>query len=120
VISSALPHIAAGALRPLASNGAVRSPFLPDVPTFVEAGYPQIMMSEWQGVFVPAKTPAAIVEALNRSIRDALRTNAVRTGLTSQSFEVNDLSPQEFAERVRSDYARWGVIAKETGFTAEE
>ena len=120
VISSALPHIATGVLRPLASSSAARSPFLPDVPTFAEAGYPQIVMSEWQGVFVPAKTPGAIVEALNRSIRDALRTNAVRTGLTSQSFEVNDLSAQEFAERVKSDYARWGAIAKDTGFTAEE
>jgi len=120
VISSALPHIASGALRPLASSSAARSPFLPDVPTFAEAGYPQIVISEWQGVFVPAKTPPAIVEALNRSIRNALRTNAVRTGLTSQSFEVNDLTPQEFATRVRADYARWGAIAKETGFTAEE
>ena len=120
VLSSALPHIATGVLRPLATSGAVRSPYLANVPTFAEAGYPQIVMSEWQGVFVPAKTPGAIVEALNRSIRDALRTNAVRTGLTSQSFEVNDLSPQEFAERVKADYARWGAIAKETGFTAEE
>jgi tripartite-type tricarboxylate transporter receptor subunit TctC len=120
VISSALPHIRSGVLRPLATSGAVRSPYLAEVPTFAEAGYPHIVMSEWQGVFVPAKTPGAIVEALNRSIRDALRTSAVRTGLTSQSFEVNDLSPLEFAEKVKADYARWAVIAKETGFTAEE
>ena len=44
----------------------------------------------------------------------------MRTGLTSQPFEVNDLSPQEFAEKVKADYARWGAIARETGFTAEE
>jgi tripartite-type tricarboxylate transporter receptor subunit TctC len=120
VISSALPHIRAGALRPLATGGAARSPFLADVPTFAEAGFPGIVMSEWQGIFVPAKTPGAIVEALNRSVRDALQTNVVRTGLTSQSFEVGDLSAREFAERVRADYVRWGAIAKETGFTAEE
>ena len=120
VLSSALPHIHSGVLRPLATSAAVRSPFLPDVPTFAEAGYEKIVMSEWQGIFVPAKTPPAIVEALNRAVRDALQTNAVRSGLTSQSFEVSDLSPQEFAAKVKADYVRWGAIAKETAFTAEE
>jgi tripartite-type tricarboxylate transporter receptor subunit TctC len=120
VLSSALPHIRAGVLRPLATSGAARSPFLPDTPTFAEAGYEKIVIAEWQGIFVPAQTPPAIVEALNRSVRDALHTNAVRLGLTSQSFEVNDLSPQEFAARVKSDFARWGAIATETGFTAED
>jgi tripartite-type tricarboxylate transporter receptor subunit TctC len=120
VLSSALPHIRAGVLRPLATSGAARSVFLPDTPTFAEAGYPSIVIAEWQGIFVPAKTPPAIVAALNRSIRDALATNVVRSGLTSQSFEVGDLSPEEFTARVRADYARWGAIAKDTGFTAEE
>jgi tripartite-type tricarboxylate transporter receptor subunit TctC len=120
VVSSALPHIRAGALRPLATSGAVRSPYLAEVPTFAEAGYPQIVMSEWQGIFVPAKTPAATVEALNASVREALRTNAVRLGLTSQSFEVGDLGAAEFAGRVKADYARWGAIARETGFTAQD
>jgi tripartite-type tricarboxylate transporter receptor subunit TctC len=120
VLSSALPHIRAGVLRPLATSGAARSVFLPDTPTFAEAGYPGIVIAEWQGIFVPAKTPPAIVAALNRSIRDALATNVVRSGLTSQSFEVGDLSPEEFTARVRADYARWGAIAKDTGFTAEE
>jgi tripartite-type tricarboxylate transporter receptor subunit TctC len=120
VLSSALPHVRAGVLRPLATSGAVRSPYLAEVPTFAEAGYPDIVVSEWQGIFVPAKTPPAIIEALSRSVRDALRTNAVRSGLTSQSFEVGDLSPEKFAERVRADYARWGAIAKQTGFTAKD
>ena|ERR1700678_2332755 len=100
--------------------GAARSPFLPDTPTFAEAGYPKIVIAEWQGIFVPAQTPPAIVEALNRSVRDALHTNAVQSGLTSQSFEVSDLSAQEFAARVKSDFARWGAIAKENGFTAAD
>jgi tripartite-type tricarboxylate transporter receptor subunit TctC len=120
VISSALPHIRAGALRPLAMATAQRSPFLTDVPTFAELGYPGIALSEWQGIFVPARTPEAIVEALNRSVREALQTNAVRSGLVSQSFEVGGQSTQEFAARVKADYARWGAIARETGFTAEE
>jgi tripartite-type tricarboxylate transporter receptor subunit TctC len=120
VLSSALPHIQSGVLRPLATSGAVRSPFLPATPTFAEAGYPKIVIAEWQGIFMPAQTPPAIVEALNRSVRDALHTNAVRSGLTSQSFEVSNLSAQEFAARVKSDFARWGAIAKETGFTAED
>jgi tripartite-type tricarboxylate transporter receptor subunit TctC len=119
VLSSALPHIQAGMLRPLATSGAVRSRFLPATPTFAEAGYGEIVVSEWQGIFVPAKTPAAIIEALNRSVRVALRTDTVRSGLTSQSFEVSDISAREFDEQVKSDFARWGAIAKETGFAAE-
>jgi len=120
VLSSALPHIQAGALRPLATSGAERSRFLPATPTFAEAGYEKMVIAEWQGIFVPVKTPPAIVEALNRSVRDALQTNVVRSGLTSQSFEISDMSPREFAGRVATDYVRWGAIAKETGFAAED
>jgi tripartite-type tricarboxylate transporter receptor subunit TctC len=53
-------------------------------------------------------------------VRDALRTNAVRSGLTSQSFEVSDFNSQECDDQLKSDFVRWGAIAKETDFTAED
>jgi tripartite-type tricarboxylate transporter receptor subunit TctC len=119
VLGIALPHIQAGNLRALAMTGATRSSFLPDVPTLTEVGYPGLEIAEWQGLFVPAKTPLAIVQALNRSARDALDTAEVKSGLVKLSFEAGGTSPEEFAQLVRSDLARWEPIVKASGFTPE-
>jgi tripartite-type tricarboxylate transporter receptor subunit TctC len=119
VLGIALPHIQAGKLRALATSGAERSPFLPDVPTLKEAGYPGLEITEWQGLFVPAKTPPAIVDGLNRSVRAALDSNEVKAGLGKQAFEVGGTSPAAFARLVQSDIERWGPIVKESAFTPE-
>jgi tripartite-type tricarboxylate transporter receptor subunit TctC len=100
VLGIALPHIQAGDLRALAMTGATRSSFLPDVPTLTETGYPGLEIAEWQGLFVPAKTPPAIVQALNRSVRDALDTAEVKSGLVKLSFEAGGTSPEEFAHEI--------------------
>ena len=119
VLGIALPHIQAGNLRALAMTGATRSSFLPDVPTLTEAGFPGLEITEWQGLFVPAKTPPAVVDALNRSVRDALDTAEVKAGLIKLSFEAGGTSPEQFAEIVRADIARWEPIVKASGFTPE-
>ena len=119
VLGIALPHIQSGKLRALATSGAERSPFLPDVPTLKEAGYPGLEIVEWQGLFVPAQTPPAIVEALNRSVRAALATSEVRAGLGKQAFDVGGTSPAEFARLVQADIERWGPIVRESGFTPD-
>jgi tripartite-type tricarboxylate transporter receptor subunit TctC len=100
-------------------TGATRSSFLPNVPTLTEAGYPGLEITEWQGLFVPARTPPAIVQALNRSVRDALATVEVKAGLVKLSFEAGGTSPAEFAELVKADIARWEPIVKASGFTPE-
>jgi tripartite-type tricarboxylate transporter receptor subunit TctC len=119
VLGIALPHIQAGNLRALAMTGATRSSFLPDVPTLTEAGFPGLEITEWQGLFVPAKTPPAVVDALNRSVRDALDTAEVKAGLIKLSFEAGGTSPEQFADLVRADIARWEPIVKASGFTPE-
>jgi tripartite-type tricarboxylate transporter receptor subunit TctC len=108
VLGIALPHIQSGNLRALATSGTARTTFLPDVPTLKEAGYPGLEITEWQGIFVPAKTPPAIVDGLNRSVRAALETNEVKAGLSKLSFEIGGTSPAEFARLVKADIARWG------------
>jgi tripartite-type tricarboxylate transporter receptor subunit TctC len=120
VLGTVLPQVKAGNLRALAITGAARSSFLPDVPTFTEAGYAGLEITEWQGIFVPAKTPPAIVDELNRAVRAALETNEVRAGLSKLSFEVGGTSPAEFAQLVKADLERWGPIVKESGFTPED
>ena len=119
VLGIALPYIQAGNLRALAMTGATRSSFLPDVPTLTEAGFPGLEITEWQGLFVPAKTPPAVVHALNRSVRDALDTAEVKAGLIKLSFEAGGTSPEQFADIVRADIARWEPIVKASGFTPE-
>jgi len=119
VLGIALPHIQAGNLRALAMTGATRSSFLPDVPTLTEAGFPGLEITEWQGLFVPAKTPPPVVHALNRSVRDALDTAEVKAGLIKLSFEAGGTSPEQFADIVKADIARWEPIVKASGFTPE-
>jgi tripartite-type tricarboxylate transporter receptor subunit TctC len=119
VLGTVLPQIKAGNLRALAITGAARSAFLPDVPTLAEAGFPGLAVTEWQGIFVPAGTPPAIVSALNRSVRDALETDEVKAGLAKSSFEIGGTSPAEFAHLVKADLERWGPLVKASGFTPE-
>jgi tripartite-type tricarboxylate transporter receptor subunit TctC len=119
VLGIALPHIQAGNLRALAMTGATRSSFLPDVPTLTEAGFSGLEITEWQGLFVPARTPPTVVHALNRSVRDALDTAEVKAGLIKLSFEAGGNSPEQFADIVKADIARWEPIVKASGFTPE-
>ena len=120
VLGSALAQIKAGQLRALATSGAVRSPFLPNVPTFTEAGYPEVTAVEWQGLFVPAGTPAPVVDALNRAVRDALQSSEVREGLNKLSFESRVTTPSELAALLKHDTERWGAIVKASGFVPED
>ena len=119
VLGIALPHIRAGNLRALATSGATRSSFLPEVPTLKESGYPDLVISEWQGIFVPAKTPSPVVEELSRSVRAALAVSEVKAGLNKQAFEIGGMGPSQFTELLRADLARWEPIVKESGFTPE-
>ena len=120
VLGSALPQIQAGRLRALATSGVQRSEFLPNVPTFKEAGFADVVAAEWQGVFVPAKTPQPIVDNLNAAIREALKSEEVKAGLTKLAFEIRTNTPAEFAELMKSDTARWAEIVKAAGLTPED
>jgi tripartite-type tricarboxylate transporter receptor subunit TctC len=120
VLGSALPQIRSGELRALATSGAARSPFLPNVQTFSEAGFSDLVAVEWQGLFVPAKTPATIVDALYRAARAALETSEVPAGFSKLSFETKSATPAEFAALVKRDTEHWGAIVKASGFVPEE
>jgi tripartite-type tricarboxylate transporter receptor subunit TctC len=118
-IVTALAHIASGNLRGLAVTSPERSAELPGVPTMKEAGYPALEMVQWYGIFVPARTPAQIVDRLNGTIRDALKTPEVKSGLARLSLEVAGNSPVEFARQIKLETERWGPIVKASGFTPE-
>lgn len=120
VIGEVLPHIRSGKLRSLAVTSAERSLFLPDVPTLVEQGYKDIALQEWLGWFVPAKTPVVTVNKLNTIVREGLRSPDLVDALAKSGLQPLTQSPEEFAILMKRDFERWTVIAKATGFTAED
>lgn len=120
VIGEVAPHIRAGKLRSLAVTGPERSPFLPGVPNLIEQGYKDIVVREWLGWFVPARTPMDTVNKLAALVRAGLKEPEFVEALAKNSLQPLILTPEEFASQMRADLERWGAIAKATGFTAEE
>ncbi len=107
-----IPHYKAGALLLLAQSTAARSPALPDVPTFEQAGI-KLMSDQWLGVFVPQGTPPAIVARLNEEIGKALADSAIRKNLEDSAQEPVSGSSEAFAKLVRDDYAKFEKLVKE-------
>ena len=120
VLGEVMPHIRSGKLRGLAVTSAQRSPFLPEVPTLVEQGYKDIVVQEYLGWFLPARTPAEIVNRLNAQVREALAAPEYVKALAENGLQPLHQSPEEFGRIVKSDHARWAPIVKASGFTAEE
>jgi tripartite-type tricarboxylate transporter receptor subunit TctC len=115
-----LPHIRSGTVRALATTGPQRSPAFPDVPTVREAGYAALEAVEWFGIVVPARTPVGIVEKLNGTVREALNAVEIKAGLARFAFEPFATAPADFAQRIRTDYDRWGPIVQASGFRPED
>ncbi|MEI6319225.1 MAG: tripartite tricarboxylate transporter substrate binding protein [Pseudomonadota bacterium] len=110
---SAMPHVRAGRLRALAVAPGQRVSTAPELPTVAESGLPGFSSEDWQGVLAPAKTPQDIVMRLNGEIHKVLGAPEVREKLDAQGFQVRLSTPQQFAELIRSESAKWAKIVKE-------
>jgi len=119
-VAVGLPHFQSGGARAIVTTGPQRSSGLPSVPTIREAGFPALEVTEWFGVFLPAKTPAETVNKLKHAIREALMSNEIRTSLARLYLESVEVSSGDFAQMIRSDTERWGSIVKASGFRAED
>ena len=113
-----IPHYKAGTLRLLAQSMAERSPSLPDVPTFQEAGSKGLVLDQWLGVFVPAGTPPAIAARLNAEIGKALGEAAIRESLLQSAQEPVGGSAEQFSHFVHEEYAKYGRLVKELNIKA--
>lgn len=109
----------AGKLRILATSGAKRSPFVPEVPTLAEQGYPDLTVDEWFGFYAPAKTPANVIAAANAAINAAVKDKSVIDSLAVVGLIAQGSTPQEMARSQKAEYDRWGPLIKKIGFTAE-
>ncbi|MDB5375485.1 MAG: Tripartite-type tricarboxylate transporter, receptor component TctC [Belnapia sp.] len=116
------PHAAnpGGPVRVAGISSAQRLPRFPDVPTFAEQGFPQLTGSEWFGLFLPARTPASTVEALNRAATEAAAAPEYRDAIARLELRPYPLSTADFAARLRADYEKWAPIIAESGFRPEE
>jgi tripartite-type tricarboxylate transporter receptor subunit TctC len=120
VLGEVLPHIRSGKLRSLGICSPQRSPFVPEIPTLVEQGYPDIALQEWLGWFLPAKTPDTIVQSLNGLLREGLQAPDLVESLGKSALQPRYMTPEAFAAQVRQDIDRWAPIVKRTGFTAAD
>jgi len=114
-----LPHIKEGTVRALAVTGRRRSPDFPNLPTMVESGYPDYVLTFWTGVVAPAGTPPPIVARLNDAINDGLKSPALQEGLAKLNVEANVTSPQDFAAFLAAETDKWAGIVRTTGIKAE-
>jgi len=123
MIFAALPafieFVRSGRLRMIAQAGAKRSPAAPDVPTMIEQGYADFIVSSGFGMFAPAKTPKAIVDRVNSSVVKALADPGVRNGLSSQGAEPVGNTPEEYDRYNRAEIERWTKVARAAGVVAE-
>jgi tripartite-type tricarboxylate transporter receptor subunit TctC len=113
-----LPHVRAGKLRALAVTSEKRNPVYPDVPSFVECGYPDLVVTSWGGLDAPRGTPAAIVERLNAATTQAMQMPEVRRQVEAEGWEVFTGSPASFDAFVRDETRRWGRIIQSAGIRA--
>ena len=114
-----LPNHRAGKLRIIATSGKQRSPFVPDVPTFAEQGFPDLVVEEWFGFYAPAKTPAAIITNANQAINTALKEKSVIDSLALSGMVPVGGSAADMAKSLKSYTDYWGPVVKKIGFTAE-
>jgi tripartite-type tricarboxylate transporter receptor subunit TctC len=118
--ASAMPGIKAGRLTPIAVTSAKRIEQIPKVPTVHEAGYADLAASSWQGIFVPAGTPRAVVDRLFPVIQQVMKDPDVIARLKNGGAEaVTSESPVAFASYVAAETERWARIAKEANATPD-
>ncbi len=116
---SAMPFVRAGKLKALGVTSPQRTPAAPEVPTIAESGLPGYEVFAWNGVFVPAGTPKAIVAQLNEEIRKAMQLPQVRDKFSAQGFAASWNTPDQFGVFVRNEVDKWARTVKASGATLD-
>jgi tripartite-type tricarboxylate transporter receptor subunit TctC len=118
-VASAAPLIEGGQLRALAVTSAQRSPAFPQLPTVAEAGVPGYAAEAWYGLYAPAKTPPDIVDRLNKSAANALRSDAFKRLSVNEGLVMVGGAPEELDRYVRGEEERWRKVIEDAGIKIE-
>jgi tripartite-type tricarboxylate transporter receptor subunit TctC len=111
-ISTGIPHIRAGKLKPVAVTIPKRHPGLPDTPTFGEAGHPEVAMEAYMGLLAPAGTPRPIIDKLHVEVTAILKEKETVERLTSAGLDLVRSTPEQFAVRIKADLEKYAKVAK--------
>lgn len=117
-VPTAAPQIGAGKLRALGVTTARRSVGLPEVPTLSEAGLPGYEATQWFGLLAPAGTPGAAIDVVHRATVEALKLPEVSRQLLTEGAEPVGSSPQEFAQYIKDELAKWAGVVKAAGIAS--
>ena len=116
---TALPHIEAGKLIPLATTGLTRPAYMPDIPTVAEAGYPGFEALNWYAFVAPGKTPKPTLDRWNTEIVKVLNDPGVKEALNKHGLTPQPTTRAEFAAFMKKEYEQWGRLVKERKLSAE-
>lgn len=114
-LASLLPQISSGKVRALAIVADERSPALPDVPTFVESGFPTINQTIWWGLMAPGQTPDDVIATLNGAVNQALEKPEIVQKLEKAGYNVLTGTPEDLAKRHRADHDAFGKVVQQVG-----
>jgi len=114
-----LQHLPTGKVRLLATSGAARSRFAPEVATYAEQGFKDIVFDEWFGIYMPAKPSTEVLNRTSAAVRAALGAADVVDALAKMGLESRPSSPAELAALLKKDTERWAPLIKQIGFTAD-
>jgi tripartite-type tricarboxylate transporter receptor subunit TctC len=114
-LNSIAPHARSGKVRALAVSGARRSPGFPDLPTIAEAGVPGYEAGTWTGVIAPANLPRPVLAKLNGAVNEAIRSQLFTERFAMIGDEPAGGTPEQFAETIKRDSARWAEVVKRSG-----
>ncbi|CAM5784810.1 Bug family tripartite tricarboxylate transporter substrate binding protein [Rhizobacter fulvus] len=115
---TALPHIEAGSLIPLATTGLARPAYMPNIPTVAESGFPGFEALNWYAFVAPGKTPVAVLERWNRAIVKVLADPGVKDALNKHGLTPQPTTRAELTEFMKKEDAKWGAIVRERKITA--
>jgi tripartite-type tricarboxylate transporter receptor subunit TctC len=115
-----VPQVKGGKERALAVTGSQRSAQLPDVPTMAEAGYPDVNVSLWSGIFAPAATPPAIVAKLQRATNEAIADPGVSEKLKALAVNPGGATPEQFKQIIAGDTAKFTEVVKTANLKFED
>jgi tripartite-type tricarboxylate transporter receptor subunit TctC len=118
-VGALLPRVQEGTIKALAVSSAQRQPYLPNVPSVVELGMPELNVATWTALFAPAGTPPEITKVLESELSKALQDAELRKAFAQHYYETIPASPAQVTERIETEIAKWRAVVQATGMKSQ-